>query len=162
MNVNSIAFNEDTSIWNERLKEELEKIKSQNQSRDKNEIVRVWGQNRNLRYVSHEDLLAEDNIAKIKKIWVEVPESESQGEDEEVDSSLRSHSKPSEKKCKVVDGKTGNIQEVCMKVMTMVTPPPTMTTWIPILRNKRFSNTEKQFNIPYFSDEVHNFYRIYK
>jgi len=121
MSGNSPSFEKEKLIWNTRVKEEIKKIKSQNLARKKTEIVQAWQKNRNL--------LVEENIATAKKTWKEVPQN---------------NRKLSDEKCKVFDGETGTIQEISMKVMPLVIPSPTMTTWTPILRNIRFSHSEKQ------------------
>ena len=51
-------------------------------------------------------------------------------------------------------GENKKVQQVGLVVMPRAVPPPAMSTWAPMLRNRLFDPDQQQSNIPYFGDEV--------
>jgi len=121
-------------VWQERVAGEVEKIRSKNQERRQEDILRAWRGNRSKingmmrkRYGEGEWEVSENTVGSNKSkatVWTEG-----------------------------LHDKSRKRQEVELMDMPKVIQPPTMLTWAPIERNVLVENGQ-QSNIPYFGDEV--------
>jgi len=149
------------STWNDRVGIEVSKIRQQKKFRQKDDQDKAWGQNRKKIECLTQEIVRNVNLTFLENID---ETQQDKSENESSDSSLSSESKsslsktkPSKKKSTARiygESKKMQSQSVTITAMPKIKPPPPMSTWAPILRNKLFDHDEQQSNIPYFGDDV--------
>jgi len=121
-------------VWQERVVEEVEKIRSKNQERRQEDILRAWQGNRS-------------------KISGMMRKRYGEGEWEVAATSAASNKSKATVWTESLHDKSRRRQEVELTDMPSVKQPPIMLTWAPIERNVLVENGQ-QGNIPYFGDDV--------